>query len=131
MHPKRNDPLHKVLAALKEDGKYTETKNALDSLRNDAVQNSPDDRIELKLKTRLFVNYDLKEGKNFHKQIDENLAKYCRCVTCNAILTVPIAVQNYDEHLVLPQYQPGKDGNRQATQLTAILKGISYYPATE
>ena len=46
----------------------------------------------MKLKTRFFINYDLKAGKNQEKYIQENLAKFVRCIACNSIITEEIAV---------------------------------------
>ena len=65
-----------------------------------------EDLERLKIKTRLFVAYDLKEGRKYEKQVDEKLARFVRCLSCHAILTQEIAVQNYDENLVQSFYVP-------------------------
>jgi len=34
------------------------------------------------------------------------MSQFVRCHTCNATLLQEIAIQNYDENIVLPQYEP-------------------------
>jgi hypothetical protein len=52
------------------------------------------------LKTRLFLSKGEAGGNE-----EEVLAQYVRCNDCHAILTVDIAVQNFDNNLVLSQYE--------------------------
>ena len=65
---------------------------------------SYDEIVTLKLKTRLFVSPGFE--KCGPKQKQEILSKYVRCLTCNSILLEDMAVSNYDDNLVLDDYEP-------------------------
>jgi len=79
--------------------------------------------VALKLKTRLLVNHEYKEGKRYEAQLEESLAQYVRCRTCSAILTQDIAVTNYDSNLVLSEYEPQVKQSL-ATLYSNMLKAI-------
>lgn len=117
--PHSKDPLHGLLRGIEQ-----ETVDAL--LGN----GHPTDKTTLKLKTRLFVNPDYREGKRFEAQLEESLAQYVRCRRCDAILTQDIAVTNYDASLVLPAYEP-QDAQSLVTQYCTVLKAIDENPTKE
>jgi hypothetical protein len=50
-----------------------------------------EDYVRLKLKTRLFVNYEIKEIDE-KTQIEDKISYFCRCKICQASLTIEIAV---------------------------------------
>jgi len=79
------------------------------------------DKIDLKLKTRLFVNMEFKDGPKYKKQIDEKLQQYVRCNRCQATLDQEIAMQNFDLSIVQPQYEP-QDKESVMTEYCNILK---------
>jgi len=83
--PFQNDPLIKIIQEVNSNHLKTISKTE-----------SYDTKVILKLKTRFFINFDLKIGKNQEKYIQENLEKFVRCITCSSIITEEIAVQNYD-----------------------------------
>ena len=65
---------------------------------------SYDKMVSLKMKTRLFIvpGYD----KAKPKQKSEILSKFVRCMTCNSCLLEDVAVSNFDDNLVLNDYEP-------------------------
>ena len=78
------------------------------------------DKINLKLKTRLFLP-KFEELRTTQLDSEANLAQFVRCQDCNATLLLEIAVQNYDENIVLPQYEP-LDKESLVNQFCEILK---------
>ena len=83
--PASNDPVIKLLSNID-----------LDSLSSIEALPDNNDQFILKLKTRLF-NCIGEAGGNE----EEVLAQYVRCYDCQAILTEDIAVQNFDQNLVI------------------------------
>lgn len=65
---------------------------------------SYDEIVPLKLKTRLFVSPGFDKAKP--RQKDEILAKFVRCWGCNACMLEEMAVSNYDDNLVINDYEP-------------------------
>jgi hypothetical protein len=91
--PETNDALIKVLNDI-EDGCFKKMRSS-----------SYEDMWNLKLKTRLFVpNFNHAGNKKYDS--DANLAQFVRCKSCNATLIQEIAIQNYDENIVYPVYEP-------------------------
>lgn len=81
------------------------------------------EKINLKLKTRLLLP-NLAETNP--KQLDNPaalMASFVRCNSCNATLLQEIAVQNYDESVVLPQYEP-LDKEALVSQYSEILRMV-------
>lgn len=101
-------------------------KNSLEFIKN--FKSLPDfkTKCNFKLKTRLFVpNLHDKNLKNINPEA--NLAQYVRCCDCNATLLQDIAVQNYDENIILPMYEP-LDREALVTQYCEIIKGVEEIP---
>lgn len=122
LSPSCNDPLIKVAQELKENNKGH--LNSLASLPN------YDEKVSLKLKTRLLISYDYKDGAKYKKQVEEKLLQYCRCLACQATLTQEIAVQNFDQSIVRSQYEP-QDKQALMTQYCDILKLIDVNPSKD
>lgn len=76
-------------------------------------------KINLKLKSRLFVP----KGQAVKSGAHHNLSEYVRCNTCNATLLQEIAVQNYNESIILPLYEP-LDKEAIVSQYSEIIKQI-------
>ena len=120
-----NDPLHKILAGLEaEKGLIAEIE------KSNTSSGSYDDCIQLKLHTRLLVNYEFREGRKYAMQVEEKLGQYCRCLKCNAVLTTEMAVQSYDENIVLSAYEPA-DRQAPATLFAEILREVDTHPSTD
>ena len=93
--PAKNDPLYKVIANMEATEGPGNT-----GLKKLADLDSFEDKINLKLKTRLFVQ-NVQDAGNQQQQVDGQLSQYVRCLTCHATLLQDVAVQNYDENIVL------------------------------
>jgi len=128
--PPGNDPLIKITGfdeqPDKEAGGAPRTGDKDDGINKDALKvlaalPSYRDKIDLKLKTRLFVNMEFKDGPKYKKQIDEKLQQYVRCNRCQATLDQEIAMQNFDLSIVQPQYEP-QDKESVMTEYCNILK---------
>jgi hypothetical protein len=52
------------------------------------------------------------------------MASFVRCNSCNATLLQEIAIQNYDENVVLPQYEP-LDKEALVSQYSEILRMVN------
>jgi len=115
--PSKNDPLFKIINKIEQAG----TPNA-PGLKKLADLPSFEDKINLKLKTRLFVQ-NVQEAGNQQQQVDGQLSQYVRCLTCHATLLQDVAVQNYDENIVLDQYEP-QDKESLVTQFCEILRTV-------
>ena len=83
---------------------------------------SHDEMVNMKLKTRLFIP-DLQEVGRGRRQAEGQLSQYVRCLACHATLLQDIAVQNYDESIVLSQYEP-QDKESLVTQYCDILRSV-------
>ena len=119
--PYKNDPLFKVIA--KMDGvDLTQRKPVAPALKVLSEMPSFEDKINLKLKTRLFVQ-NVQEAGNQQQQVDGQLSQYVRCLTCHATLLQDVAVQNYDENITLDQYEP-QDKESLVTQFCEILRTV-------
>ena len=114
--PDTNDPLYKVIGRMRGNLSEAEGWQGLRSLP------SFDDKINLKLKTRLFVQSVL-EASNQQQQADGQLSQYVRCSTCQATLLQDVAVQDYDENIVASQYEP-QDKESLVTQFCEILRTV-------
>lgn len=108
--PEDNDPLIQITNEI--------DKGALDVLRD---LDSYSDKIDLKLKTRLFISMDFKDGPKYKKQIEERLQQFVRCNQCQATLDQEIAMQNFDLSIVQDQYEP-QDKESVMTEYCNILK---------
>jgi hypothetical protein len=80
---------------------------------------SPSEMVCLKIKTRLFIYDGFESSKP--KQQEEIINKFVRCIKCHAILDKELAVSNFDESLVLDQYEP-QDAGALTTMYCEILK---------
>ena len=109
--PAKNDPVYRVAQQL--------DRAALKQL---ASLPSHDEKVNLKLKTRLFIP-DLQEVGRSRRQAEGQLSQYVRCLVCHASLLQEIAVQNYDESIVLSQYEP-QDKESLVTQYCDILRSV-------
>ena len=81
------------------------------------------DKINLKLKTRLLLP-NLADTNP--KQLDNPaalMASFVRCNSCNVTLLQEIAIQNYDESVVVSQYEP-LDKEALVSQYSEILKMV-------
>ena len=70
-----------------------------------------DDMINIKINSRIMVQ----EGKN--------TSKIVRCLACNATLTEDDAVQNYDDNIVMREYEP-QDKEALMTSYCEILRKV-------
>ena len=77
------------------------TFNQIQALAN---TNDYNEMVSLKLKTRLFVSPTFTKGNAKQKQ--EIVSKYVRCFSCHATLLEEMAVSNYDDNLVMDDYEP-------------------------
>lgn len=87
--PAENDPLIQITKDMDQP--------ALDVLSR---LSSYSDKIDLKLKTRLFTSMDFKDGPKYKRQIEERLQQFVRCNKCQATLDQDIAMQNFDLNIV-------------------------------
>ena len=116
--PAKNDPLYRVMGQrAPEKG----DKGDVSGLKKLAELPNFEDKINLKLKTRLFVQ-NVQEASG--QQVDSQLSQYVRCLKCHATLQQDVAVQNYDENIVLSQYEP-QDKESLVTQFCEILREVN------
>ena len=73
--PESNDPVYKVIGRMKGGLDQADGWSGLKGLP------SFDDKVNLKLKTRLFVQSVL-EASNQQQQVDGQLSQYVRCCKC-------------------------------------------------
>jgi len=120
MTPVVNDPMTKIIRQLSEVGDSC--------IREMAKVPGYQEKTRFKLRTRLFINMEYREGKKQEQQTQESLGKYVSCLTCDAILTQEIAVQNFDVSLLQSQYQP-QDKQSLMAQYCDLLKLVDENPS--
>lgn len=106
--PPSNDPLQKILKQMNIPG-----LKKLGKSRTDA-------KLNFKLKTRIFIP-NLEEIGGSSQNQDSQLFQYVRCTVCHASLLRDIAIKNFDENIVISQYEP-LDKESLVTQFCEILK---------
>lgn len=72
------------------------------------------ERVNLKLKTRLMIQDSLESAQ---------IEKFVRCTNCHATLQQDVAVQNYDENIVLSQYEP-QGAQNLVTAFCEVLRNV-------
>jgi len=78
-------------------------KKYLDLLEDYQDYNS---RVKLCLETRLFFTLNLKKGKNFKKNVEDNISRFIRCEDCNSILSQDFNLLKPNRGLAKNNYLP-------------------------